>query len=121
MSPSNEVTYENLPTINRNAIFIEPTAAFWEWAQDFPDEDLELTLDELRKDNTTYLIPEQEAEPDAWIKRNFTIIFDHELYGWCTNPSLWPKDRSFKAFKKFFIVHFSSVVIDLGKGSIYKD
>jgi len=58
--------YENLPIINRNAIFIEPTTAFLEWAREF-------------------------------------------------------KDRSFKAFKKFFIVHFSSVVVDLGRGSIYRD
>jgi hypothetical protein len=121
MNPPDEVNYENLPTINRNAIFVEPTTAFLEWAQEFPDDDLELTLNELRKDNTTYLIPEQEAEPNAWLKRNFTTIFENELHGWCTDPSLWPKDRSFKAFKNFLIVHFSSVVIDLGKGPIYRD
>jgi hypothetical protein len=118
--PKEEI-YENLSTINRSAIFIEPKTAFLEWAREFPDDYLKLTVDELHKDNTTYLIPEQEAEPDIWLRRNFTKIFENELYGWCTDPSLWPKDRSFKAFKNFFRVYFSSVVIDLGKGGIFKD
>ncbi|MGD0781320.1 MAG: hypothetical protein ABSA30_00520 [Candidatus Aminicenantales bacterium] len=120
MSSRNKLTYEILPTINRNAIWIEPTAVFLEWAQKFPDIDTELTLDELLKDGTAYLIPEQEDEPDAWLKRNFKTIFEVELDGWCTDSFLWPKDRSFKAFKKFFVIHFCSVVIDLGKSSIDK-
>jgi hypothetical protein len=121
MSSQNELTYENLPTINRNAIFIEPTIAFLEWAREVPDADLELTLDELIKDNTAYLIPEQEAEPDVWLGSNFKTIFEIELNGWCMDTTLWPKDRSFKAFKKFFIVHFCSVIVDLGEGLIYRD
>ena len=121
MSSQHEMTYENLPTINHNAVWIEPTAVFLEWAQRFPDLDSELTLDELLKDSTAYLIPEQEDEPDSWLKRNFKTIFEIELDGWCTDISLWPKDRSFKSFKKFFAVHFCSLVIDLGKGSIDRE
>jgi len=71
MNPPYEENCEKLPTINRNAIFIEPTTAFLEWARRFPDDDLELTLDEMLKDGTAYLIPEQEAEPDVWLKGNF--------------------------------------------------
>ena len=41
--------YENLPTINRNALWIEPTAVFLEWAQRFPDLDPELVVGELPK------------------------------------------------------------------------
>jgi hypothetical protein len=121
MNSRHEISHENLPTINRNAIRIQPTPEFLEWAQRFPDDDLELALDELLKDCTAYLIPEQEDEPDPWLKRNFKSIFEAELYGWCTDTSLWPKDRSFKTFKKFFTVHFSSVVVDLSKGSLNKE
>lgn len=121
MNPLSEDYRDNLPTINRNAVFIEPTDVFLEWAREFPDDDLELTLDELRKDNTAYLIPEQKAEPNAWLKRNFNTIFENEFYGWCTDPSLWPKDRSFTSFKKYFKVRFSSVVVDLGKESIRRE
>jgi hypothetical protein len=121
MSPQHEMTSENLPTINRNAVWIEATSDFLEWARRFPDPDPGLTLDELLKDSTTYLIPEQEDEPDSWLKRNFKTIFKVELDGWCRDTSLWPKDRSFKAFKKFFTVHFCSVVMDLGNASINRE
>jgi len=110
-----------LPTINRNLVLIEPTAAYLEWAQRFPDVDHQLTLDELLEDNTAYLIPEQDGNPDLWLKRNFRIIFEIELDGWCTDRTLWPKVRSFKVFKEFFSVHFCSIVIDLGKGSIDRE
>jgi len=80
-----------------------------------------LTLDELLKDSTTYLIPEQEDEPDSWLKHNFKTIFKVELDGWCRDKSLWPKDQSLEAFKKFFTEHFCSVVMDLGNGSIKRE
>lgn len=118
MSSRQEVTFEMLPTINRNLVLIEPTTVFLDWARKFPGVDQALTLEELLEDNTAYLIPEQEEGPDAWLKRNYKIIFDVELDGWCTDQSLWPKVRSFKAFKKFFTVRFSSLIIELGKGPI---
>jgi len=55
-----------------------------------------------------------------WARKNPTI-FEIELDGWCTDPSLWPKDRSMKAFKKFFRVYYCSSVIDLGDGSIDRE
>jgi len=110
-----------MKSINRNLIVIEPTAVFLDWARRFPDSDPKLILDELLEDNTAYLIPEQDGNPDTWLKRNFRIIFEIELDGWCTDRALWPKVRSFKVFNEFFSVHFCSLVIDLGKGSIDKE
>lgn len=121
MSSRKDVTFEMLPTINRHLVLIEPTTVFLDWARKFPSVDQALTLEELLEDNTTYLIPENEENPDAWLKRNYKIIFDVELDGWCTDPSLWPKVRSFKAFKTFFKVRFSSLIIDLGTGSIDRE
>ena len=121
MKSQQDIYYENLPTINRNVLMVEPTEVFLEWAKKNPDTDLELTMDELLADCTAYLIPEQEADPEAWLRRNFKTIFEIELDGWCTDPSLWPKVRSFKAFKKFFCVRFCSTVIDLAKGAIARE
>ena len=121
MSSRHDVTFENLPTINRNLVVVEPTAVFLDWARRFPNVNQKLTLDELLEDNTAYLIPEQDGDSDTWLKRNFRIIFDMELDSWCTDRTLWPKVRSFKAFKEFFSVHFCSIVIDLGKGSIDRE
>ena len=116
-----EIYYENLPTINRNIIVVEPTEVFLEWARKNPDEDAGLTMKELTADLTAYLIPEQDADAKAWLRRNFKIIFEIELDGWCTDSSLWPTDRSFKAFKKYFRVYFCSNVIDLAKGAILRE
>jgi len=121
MRTRHEMFFENPLAINRSAICIEPTAIFLAWVKNFPVDELELTLDDLRRDEMTYLIPEQEDEPDAWLRRNFKTIFEIELGEWCTDESLWPKDRSFKAFKKYFIVHFCSSVVDLDKGAIERE
>ncbi len=116
-----ETTYENLPTINRNILVAIPTEIFLEWAKKNPDDDMALNMDDLTADSTAYLIPEQEADAESWLKRNFETIFEIELDGWCTDPSLWPKDRSMKTFKEFFRVYFCSSVIDLGDGPIYRE
>jgi hypothetical protein len=107
--------------INRNVFVAEPTEVFLEWAKYNPDTDLKLTLDELHADSSAYLIPEQEDDAQSWLRRNFKTIFEIELDGWCTDPSLWPEDRSFKAFKKYFRIHFCSSVIDLAKGAIERE
>lgn len=121
MKPQDDIYYENLPTINRNVLVAEPTEVFLEWAKRNPDTDLELTMDELLADSTAYLIPEQEGNAQSWLRRNFKTIFEIELDGWCTDPSRWPVDRSYKAFKKYFRVHFCSSVIDLAEGAIERE
>ena len=115
------VSYENLPTINRNVLIVLPTENYLEWARKNPDEDLTLNLEELTADSTAYLIPEQEANAESWLKRNYKTIFEVELNGWCLDPSLWPKDRSMKTFRKFFRVYYCSSLIDLGNGPINRE
>jgi hypothetical protein len=110
-----------LPTVNRAAVVLEPAQAYLEWARDCPEGIPDLTLEELGEEGTVYLIPETNTDPERWLRRNFVIIFEHELEAWYTDRAFWPKDRSFKTFKKFFTVRFCSIVLDLGKGSIEKD
>ena len=73
------MSYENLPTINRNVLVVVPTEGFLEWARKNPDDDVTLNLEELVADSTAYLIPEQDADADRWLKRNFKTIFEIEL------------------------------------------
>jgi hypothetical protein len=113
-----EVFFDEVSTINRHVLVAEPTEAFLEWAKKYPDEDPSLTLEELIEDSAAYLIPEQWSGAEAWIKKNYRRIFEEELYGWCTDRSVWPLDRSFKAFKKYFRILFCSSVIDLSKADI---
>ena len=110
----------NLPLVNRAAVVLEPAQAYLEWAKDCPEAIPDITLRELGEEGTVYLIPESNDDPDRWLRRNFVAMFEYELEAWYTDRAVWPKDRSFKAFKKFFNVRFCSIVMDLGKGSIEK-
>ncbi len=48
-------------------------------------------------------------------------MVEEELNSWYTDHDLWPKDLSFKTFKKFFTICISTMVFDLGNGIIAKD
>ena len=121
MSSPHEMSFNSLPTINRYVLVIEPTKVFLEWARKFPDEDPTLTLEELLEDTSAYLMPQIDLDPDSWLAQNFRTIFEIELSDWCVDPTLWPKDRSFKSFKEFFSVRFCSIVIDMGEGPIKRE
>ena len=110
-----------LPRVNRSAMMLEPVQAYLEWARGCPEAIPDLTLKELGEEGTVYLIPETNDEPDKWLRRNFVAMFENELEAWYTDRDFWPRDRSFKSFKKFFKVQFCSIVLDLGKGSLEKD
>ena len=111
----------NLPTVNRCAVTLEPTELYLEWAKRTPEEDDDLTLDELTQDSTCYLIPDMDREPDRWLRRQYAEMFTYELNSWCTDETLWPTDRSFENFQRFFRVHFHSIVIDMGSGTVDRD
>jgi hypothetical protein len=121
MSSQREMSFDNLPTINRFVLVIEPTDVFLERARKYPDEDPTLTLDELLEDTSAYLMPQIDLDSDSWLAQNFKRIFEIELNDWSVDPTCWPKDRSFKAFKKFFSVRFCSIVIDMGEGPINRE
>ena len=110
-----------LPIVNRAAVVLEPAQAYLEWARECPDASPDLTLEELDEEGTVYLIPETDAAPENWLSRNFIAMFENELNAWYTDRDFWPKNCSFKSFKKFFKVRFCSIVLDLGKGSLEKD
>ena len=118
---SNSEEGVTFPIVNRAAMVLEPAQAYLEWARECPEAMPDLTLQELGEEGTVYLIPEANDNPDKWLRRNFVAMFENELEAWYTDRVFWPKDRSFKAFKKFFKVRFCSMVSDLGKGSIEKD
>ncbi len=105
--------------INRIAVTLIPTEACLAWINSGDDD--KLTLDEIREAPTTFLLPVGRDEPEAQVRRHFKAMFEEELNSWYTDSSLWPKDLSFKTFKKFFTIQVASMVIDLGKGAIVRD
>src|SRR4030042_30878 len=113
-----EVRLDDMRTINRLVLVVEPTNVFLEWARKFPDEDPELTSAGLLEDVSAYLIPPVGERPDSWLEENYRTIFEIELNDWTVDPSCWPKDLSFKTFKEFFNIRFCSIVIDMADGPI---
>ena len=109
----------DIPTINRFAVILLPTEECLVWINSCPGDPT--TLAEVQKEPAVFLIPEGEAEPESYVRRYFRAMFEEELYSWYTDPDLWPKDLSFKTFKKFFTIHVSTMVFDLGKGMIERE
>ena len=109
------------PTINRFAVTLVPTEACLDWVRSCPDGDNNTTMDEMRREPTIFLIPDAKVVPEDFIRRHYKAMFEEELNSWYADPALWPKDLSFKSFKKFFAINISTVVYDLGKGPIEKD
>jgi hypothetical protein len=77
MSSRHDVTFENLPTINRNLIVIEPTAVFLDWARGFPGDPSIGNISEVEMDIAINRVvgalrvvaPRREAERDPELMR----------------------------------------------------
>jgi hypothetical protein len=110
----------DLATINRFAVTLIPTEACLEWINSCPN-DRATTIAEVQREPTVYLIPQGRAKPESYIRRHYRAMFEEELNSWYTDPEMWPKDLSFKTFTKFFTIHVSSMVFDLGSAAIVKE
>jgi hypothetical protein len=67
------------------------------------------------KEKTIYLIPDYESDEEGWaiLEEVYDEVFQSELWGWHTDQSGWPRDRTFKMFQEWFEVEFHSMVEDL--------
>jgi hypothetical protein len=109
-------------SINRSAAIIFPKQPYIKWANSMPGDGREFTAASFKNDCTVILIPEYDTEKQAraFINKIWQDIFEEELWGWCTDETLWPKDRTQKMFSQWFSIKFHSEVIDLVKGQIEK-
>ena len=114
---------EELLTVNRGAVILQPTEDYLHWAKNTPDPLPELTLDTLREESPVYLMPKFEFTEDAeqWLRSNYRSMFVEGLRSWCTDEDSWPKDLSYETFRGFFNAHITSLVFDLDKGSLRRE
>ena len=75
----------------------------------------QLTLDDLRREPTIYLIPEWETQEEALehLREISNEIFEEQLNGWYRVPSVWPSDRGLSSLLLWFECSFHSMVVDL--------
>jgi len=112
-----------LITINRTAIVVRPDQPFLDWLHGADPTSRELSLEDLRRERTVYLLPEcaNEAEARQCLKELCGQIFEEQLDGWCRVPLLWPARRDLNAFGHLFEWSFHSVVVDLADDPLLRE
>lgn len=114
---------DNVYSIDRGIAVIKPRQPFLDWIRNLPDPEHQITLEELRSDCVSILVPERESDQDGmkFIRANHSWIFEVMLHGWWTDEASWPVKRDWKTFLEWFDVEFHSEVIDLTSHPIHKE
>ena len=112
-----------MKSINRMAVVIKPKQPFIDWINSMPGEDCNYTLENLSKENLVFLIPEQNTPEEAlkYIRKNCSIIFEWELWGWITDEKYWIQNRNWKTFNEWFEIEINSEVFDLVPAPIERE
>ena len=107
--------FMSMYTIDRFVAIVKPKQPFLDWLESDPDWDLDMKLEDLRKDSNAYLVPEYDSTEQAmrYIERNHKAVFEWELFGWCTDEEMWPEKLTLSVFRKWFDVEIHEMVIDM--------
>lgn len=98
---------------NRNMINIYPTKIYLDWLNYIRGSDVSLGLNDLEP--ITFLIKDFDfkSEFNNWLQTNYQLLFEIRLTYSCIDKSLWPEDRSFGVFIKWFDIRCSNLILDL--------
>ena len=101
--------------INRSAIVVRPGQPFLNWLHRVDPTSAHLTLDDLRRQPTIYLLPECDSEEQAleFLREISSEIFEEQLNGWYRVPSVWPSQRDLTTFRTWFEIGFHTTIVDL--------
>ena len=107
-------------TLNRSAIVVKPKQPILDWLHATDPTSLELTLLNLTREPTIYLIPECDTDEDvAEVLRELCEdIFEEQLAGWYINLAARP---SFDVFCRWFDYQHHSMLIDLCDEPLIRD
>ncbi len=106
--------------LNRAALIVRPKQPYLDWARTLDDSGI---LPDPAEEETVYLIPsyEDDDEAERLLRRIYGEIFERELYGWHTDESAWPQNRTLALFRSWFQIELHSVVEDIVAGEIVDD
>lgn len=93
-------------------VIIKPTRLYFDWAQSLPDPIKDLSLAELREDCSAILLPSiyDLREAEAYVRQLHPRLFEQELESWVTDEEMWPAERGYEIFRKWFDVEIHSEV-----------
>ena len=112
---------KHMKTINRTVLILTPKQPFMDWANRFEEGTSE--AEPVSTHHSAYLIPEKYDESNfrTYLKKNFSTIFEEELYSMITDAELWPQKRDYKTFNEWFDTHACDTVFDLSDESLIKE
>jgi hypothetical protein len=112
-----------MDTLNRSAIVVKPKQPFLDWLHAADPTSRELTLLDMVREPTIYLIPECDTNEDVEEVLNdlWEEIFEEQLAGWYTDTSTWPKNRTFDVFCHWFDWQHHSMLVDLCDEPLIRD
>lgn len=98
---------------NRSIVNIYPTKIYLDWLNNIRGSDVSLGLNDIEP--ISFLIKDfdNKLEFEYWLNNNFHLMFEIRLNYSCIDKSLWPEDRTFFVFKKWFDVRFSNLILDM--------
>ena len=101
--------------LNRSAWVVRPRAPFLDWLNAVDPTSASLTLVDLTREPTIYLV-DQGDDPDderAGLPAVYATIFEDQLEGWWRDQATWPTPRSLAVFRRWFECQFHSTLLDL--------
>ncbi|MCP1315996.1 MULTISPECIES: hypothetical protein [unclassified Halomonas] len=103
--------------LNRSALSVRPTQPFVDWinALEPTTGDDDLTLADVERESTIYLIPEMDT-PEALetlVRDRCVEILETELRAWEEDERQWPETLDWTLFQTFLHVEHSYLAIDL--------
>ena len=112
-----------MTTLNRTAIMVMPGQPFLDWLHRTDPTSGGLSLEDLRREPTVYLLSESENEEEVRerLKEVCGQIFEEQLDGWYRVPSSWPSRRDLDAFDRWLKWSFHSVVVDLSDDPLLRE
>ncbi len=113
--------------INRAALILkykEPAITWLNEADPYNDNP-GITKKDVNSDRQVYLIADEVADHpeilEEWLQLNVDILFESELESWYNDPSLWPENRDYAQFKKWFKVECHTILVDTVPAPIEDD
>jgi hypothetical protein len=114
-----------MPNVNRSAIILKARKPLVDWVNDVDPADnaVPISLHDAQREPTVYLIPDCDSDEAAaeWVKAAFDWLFERELWGWYTDETLWPRNRTYEMFCRWFDYSVHSIVEDMSDEPLLRD
>lgn len=112
--------------INRAAFLLRYKQPAVDWINEVdPSEDEpQVSLADVNRERTVYLIPDQAAADDdtvrSWVELNYEALMENELGAWYTDSSLVP-EFTLEMFDEWFEAECHSLVLDTSDEPIIEE